>query len=262
MYDPPGQGPHSVNLTWDVQFFAYSLDMFLWGAAVVGLHLDYRLMCEVLVLQYVRKYCRKDPVLIQLVSALKVSKRQLPSPGRGPSSIFARGVLLQFGSASCGRGMSRGVEEVQEQAADCFACIQLRASSILGLDMNIEHMIGKIKVTQFLETGYHAHREQELFAAKGVYGGWDRLANISAVIHVLDSIQTSMAASLGASYSGTGHKDVDTSDLVLPSAGSLAQKTRGTIIFIGQMDIRFHTHICQIQRLDSYPQLSYDYIKF
>ncbi|KAJ7443987.1 hypothetical protein FB451DRAFT_1189776 [Mycena latifolia] len=67
-----------------------------------------------------------------------------------------------------------------------------------GVDMNMEHLIGKIK----------------LFAARGVYGNSDRLANISAAIDVLDSIQVSMAASLGASYSGTGHKDVDTSDLV------------------------------------------------
>ncbi|KAJ7659848.1 hypothetical protein B0H17DRAFT_954591 [Mycena rosella] len=68
-----------------------------------------------------------------------------------------------------------------------------------GVDMNMEHNIGKIK---------------ELFARKGIYGGWDRLANISAAIDVLDSIQRSMAASLGASYSGTGHKNMDTSDLV------------------------------------------------
>ncbi|KAJ7679964.1 hypothetical protein B0H17DRAFT_907662, partial [Mycena rosella] len=58
-----------------------------------------------------------------------------------------------------------------------------------GVDMNMEHLIGKIK----------------LFAARGVYGNWDRLANISAAIDVLDSIQVSMVASLGASYSGTGH---------------------------------------------------------
>ncbi|KAJ7455167.1 hypothetical protein FB451DRAFT_1049047 [Mycena latifolia] len=68
-----------------------------------------------------------------------------------------------------------------------------------GVDMNMEHLIGKIK---------------ELFAARGVYGNWDRLANISASIDVLDSIQVSMVASLSALYSGTGHKDVDTSDLV------------------------------------------------
>ncbi|KAJ7917781.1 hypothetical protein B0H13DRAFT_1869952 [Mycena leptocephala] len=49
---------------------------------------------------------------------------------------------------------------------------------------------------------------------EGVYGSWDRLANISAAIDVLDSIKTSIATSLGASYSGTGHTDVDTSDLV------------------------------------------------
>ncbi|KAJ7445337.1 hypothetical protein FB451DRAFT_973148, partial [Mycena latifolia] len=68
-----------------------------------------------------------------------------------------------------------------------------------GVDMNMEHNIGKIK---------------ELFARKGIYGSWDRLANISAAIDVLDSIQTSMAASLDASYSGTGHTQVDTADLV------------------------------------------------
>ncbi|KAJ7803074.1 hypothetical protein B0H14DRAFT_2384908, partial [Mycena olivaceomarginata] len=78
-----------------------------------------------------------------------------------------------------------------------------------GVDMNMEHNIGKIKA---LCT--YANIDQELFASKGVYGGWDRLANISAAIDVLDSIKTSMAASLGASYNGTGHKDVDTSDLV------------------------------------------------
>jgi hypothetical protein len=66
--------------------------------------------------------------------------------------------------------------------------------------------------TRFYDHGIK--RKQDLFARKGVYGSWDRLANISAAIDVLDSIQTSMTASLGASYSGTNHKDVDTSDLV------------------------------------------------
>ncbi|KAJ7914006.1 hypothetical protein B0H13DRAFT_1611973, partial [Mycena leptocephala] len=55
---------------------------------------------------------------------------------------------------------------------------------------------------------------QDLFTFRGVYGSWDRLANISAAIDVLDSVKTSIATSLGASYSGTGHKDVDTTDLV------------------------------------------------
>ncbi|KAJ7838985.1 hypothetical protein B0H13DRAFT_2677309 [Mycena leptocephala] len=56
--------------------------------------------------------------------------------------------------------------------------------------------------------------ELDLFTSRGVYGSWDRLANISAAIDVLDSVKTSIATSLGASYSGTGHKDVDTTDLV------------------------------------------------
>ncbi|KAF7343538.1 hypothetical protein MSAN_01974300 [Mycena sanguinolenta] len=83
-----------------------------------------------------------------------------------------------------------------------------------GVDMNLEHNIGKIKARNFPGCGYDSNLEQELFASKGVYGRWDRLANISAAIDVLDAIKTSMAASLGASYCGTGHKDVDTSDLV------------------------------------------------
>ncbi|KAF7324360.1 hypothetical protein MSAN_02522500 [Mycena sanguinolenta] len=93
-----------------------------------------------------------------------------------------------------------------------------RDSKGQGVDMNIEQNIGKIK---------------ELFAAKGVYGSWDRLANISAAIDVLGSVKTNMAASMGASYNGIGHKDVDTSDLVWRVASkarelklNVAQKNR------------------------------------
>ncbi|KAJ7078343.1 hypothetical protein C8R44DRAFT_578793, partial [Mycena epipterygia] len=66
-----------------------------------------------------------------------------------------------------------------------------------GVDMNMEHNIGK-----------------ELFVAKGVYGSWDRLANISAAIDVLDCVKSNIAISLEASYAGTGHTTPDTSDLV------------------------------------------------
>jgi hypothetical protein len=55
---------------------------------------------------------------------------------------------------------------------------------------------------------------QELFCAKGMYGSWDRLADISAAIDVIDSVKNSIAMSLDASYSGTSHKTPDTSNLV------------------------------------------------
>ncbi|KAJ7016532.1 hypothetical protein C8F04DRAFT_1342897 [Mycena alexandri] len=68
-----------------------------------------------------------------------------------------------------------------------------------GVDENMEHNIGRVK---------------ELFAAKGMYGSWDRLADISAAIDVIDSVKKSIAMSLDASYSGTGHTTPDTSNLV------------------------------------------------
>ncbi|KAJ7751581.1 hypothetical protein B0H16DRAFT_1460136 [Mycena metata] len=68
-----------------------------------------------------------------------------------------------------------------------------------GVDMNMEHNIGYVK---------------KLFAAKGMYGDWDHLANISAVINVLASIKSNIAMSMDASYAGKFHKEADTSDLV------------------------------------------------
>ncbi|KAJ7448716.1 hypothetical protein FB451DRAFT_1411149 [Mycena latifolia] len=68
-----------------------------------------------------------------------------------------------------------------------------------GVDANMEHNIGRVK---------------ELFAAKGMYGNWDRLADISAAIDVIDSVKNSVAMSLDASYNGSSHKTPDTSNLV------------------------------------------------
>jgi hypothetical protein len=47
-----------------------------------------------------------------------------------------------------------------------------------------------------------------------MYGDWARLANISAAIDVLASIKPNVVTLMKASYAGTSHKDVDTSDLV------------------------------------------------
>ncbi|KAF8158782.1 hypothetical protein K438DRAFT_1620272, partial [Mycena galopus ATCC 62051] len=68
-----------------------------------------------------------------------------------------------------------------------------------GVDANMEHQIKRVK---------------ELFGAKGMYGSWDRLADISAAIDVIGSVKKSIAISLDASYNGTGHTAKDTSNLV------------------------------------------------
>lgn len=47
-----------------------------------------------------------------------------------------------------------------------------------------------------------------------MYGSWDRLANISASIDILDHIHEKVSTSLTDSYRGTTHTDPDTSDLV------------------------------------------------
>ncbi|KAJ7272252.1 hypothetical protein C8J57DRAFT_1064453, partial [Mycena rebaudengoi] len=68
-----------------------------------------------------------------------------------------------------------------------------------GVDANMERNIGRVKA---------------LFTAKGNYGNWGQLADISAAIKVIDSVKSNIAMSLGASYSGKGHTQPDTSKLV------------------------------------------------
>ncbi|KAK7013155.1 hypothetical protein R3P38DRAFT_2640298 [Favolaschia claudopus] len=77
--------------------------------------------------------------------------------------------------------------------------VRMKGNHCEGVDANMEHNIGRIK---------------ELFATKGMYGSWDRLADISAAIDVIDSVKKNAAMSLGASYQGSSHKTVDTSHLV------------------------------------------------
>lgn len=68
-----------------------------------------------------------------------------------------------------------------------------------GVDENMEHNIGATK---------------ELFAAKGMYASWERLANISASIDILNDIKKNVATSLDASYKGRTHKIPDASNLI------------------------------------------------
>ncbi|KAJ7648482.1 hypothetical protein B0H17DRAFT_958944, partial [Mycena rosella] len=70
-----------------------------------------------------------------------------------------------------------------------------------GADMNMERNIGHVKVGTTI-------------CGQGMYGDWDRLANISAAIDVLTSVKSNIAISMDASYAGKSHKAVDTSDLV------------------------------------------------
>ncbi|KAJ7843786.1 hypothetical protein B0H14DRAFT_3455968 [Mycena olivaceomarginata] len=76
---PKAQAPRSVDrafiLVWGVEFIAYTLDITLWGIDS-GEHyqsaLEKHSECvgQVLVLQYFRKYSKKDPILIQAVVAV------------------------------------------------------------------------------------------------------------------------------------------------------------------------------------------------
>ncbi|KAJ7687389.1 hypothetical protein B0H17DRAFT_939480, partial [Mycena rosella] len=86
-------------------------------------------------------------------------------------------------------------------------------------DNIIVNMTGSRFAADIMNFGWTNPLRQELFAAKGLYANWERLADISAAITVIDSVKKSIAMSLDASYSGTGHKTPDTSSLVWRIAG-------------------------------------------
>ncbi|KAF8815608.1 hypothetical protein BYT27DRAFT_7248987 [Phlegmacium glaucopus] len=70
----------------------------------------------------------------------------------------------------------------------------------MGIDMNIEHLIGYLKA---------------LFAAKGIYADWDCLGNISAVVNYLQLIKKRVTRSLGTNYQGSTHKNTPVNVLVI-----------------------------------------------
>lgn len=55
---------------------------------------------------------------------------------------------------------------------------------------------------------------QGLFAAKGIYSNWDRLGNIAAGVHYLQTIKKQVTTSIKSGYQGSTHTYVDTSALV------------------------------------------------
>ncbi|KAF8055762.1 hypothetical protein FPV67DRAFT_1394952, partial [Lyophyllum atratum] len=68
----------------------------------------------------------------------------------------------------------------------------------MGIDLNIEHLIGYLKV---------------LFAAKGLYANWDRLGDISAAVNHLQRIKIQVTRSMRANYQGSSHTEVNTDAL-------------------------------------------------
>ncbi|KAJ7864090.1 hypothetical protein B0H14DRAFT_3605349 [Mycena olivaceomarginata] len=79
-------------------------------------------------------------------------------------------------------------------------CISgLGAGHCMPMDLNIEHLIGYLKI---------------LLQAKGLNSTWDRLGNISAAIVHLQRVKKKVAAALDAAYQNTGHTTPDTSHLV------------------------------------------------
>ncbi|KAJ7259360.1 hypothetical protein C8J57DRAFT_1640075 [Mycena rebaudengoi] len=75
-------------------------------------------------------------------------------------------------------------------------CISgLGPSHCMGVDLNIEHLVGYLK-------------------AKGMTSTWDRLGNISASIVHLQRVKKKVAAALETAYRNTGHTTPNTSALV------------------------------------------------
>ncbi|THU81758.1 hypothetical protein K435DRAFT_692876, partial [Dendrothele bispora CBS 962.96] len=66
----------------------------------------------------------------------------------------------------------------------------------MGIDMNIEHLIGTLK---------------GLLAAKGVYLDWYRYRQITAAIKYLEALKETVRTSMGTAYQKVGHTDPDTS---------------------------------------------------
>jgi hypothetical protein len=96
-------------------------------------------------------------------------------------------------------------------------CISgLGAGHCMPMDLNIEHLIGYLKVIYFhlcVRLPFILSFKI-LLQAKGLNSTWDRLGNISAAIVHLQRVKKKVAAALDAAYQNTGHTTPDTSHLV------------------------------------------------
>jgi len=93
----------------------------------------------------------------------------------------------------------------------------------MGIDMNIEHFIGYLKVSSIISfKGTLTCWEQFLFSSKGLYAGWDTLGNISAAIEYLQKIKKQVGLALRG-YRGSSHTTPDTSSLVWKVANNVKE---------------------------------------
>ena len=84
----------------------------------------------------------------------------------------------------------------------------------MAIDMNMEHLIGQLKVSCLVNRMNILTMVQELLTAKGLQSTWDRLGNISAAIDYLNKIKKKVSATLSSSYQRSSHTVPDTSHLV------------------------------------------------
>ena len=84
----------------------------------------------------------------------------------------------------------------------------------MAIDINMEHLIGQLKVVFLLSCTNILTLLQELLSAKGLESTWDRLGDISAAIDYLNKIKKKVTSTLSSSYQRSTHTTPDTSHLV------------------------------------------------
>ena len=83
----------------------------------------------------------------------------------------------------------------------------------MAIDINMEHLIGQLKVRFLFICSNILTLVQDLLSAKGLESTWDRLGDISAAIDYLNKIKKKVSSTL-SSYQRSTHTTPDTSHLV------------------------------------------------
>ena len=86
----------------------------------------------------------------------------------------------------------------------------------MAIDMNIEHLIGYLKVRLRFSgcSSQFTFRWQGLLQAKGMSSTWDRLGNISAAIISIQRVKKKVSAALDAPFRSSSHTTPDTSEMI------------------------------------------------
>ena len=95
----------------------------------------------------------------------------------------------------------------------------------MAVDLNIEHLIGYLKVREHFHDDFISCDEefQMFFVAKGLRSSWDRLGDISGAVIQLQNVKKQVSKALGASYEGKTHTTPDTSKLVWKVANEVRE---------------------------------------